>query len=896
MNRSKINIAILAALAASTAVHAAEDEEVEEESGIQTMIITATKRAESIQSIPVAASAISGDSMQKMGIDNFEEYVEFLPNVVFQGVGPGTNEIYIRGAATTQTQIAVSSVQALQPSVAFYLDEQPVSMQGRNLDVYAADIDRIEVLPGPQGTLFGASSQAGTIRMITNKPDLGGFEAGLDASAYSTKGGDMSYATQAFVNIAASENLALRMTVYNDFAGGWIDNIVNDTSPGAGGYRGSVEVIDRISNGAISGSLSGGTPLSTIAIEAPNNALIAGKNQNDATYAGARFGILYEFNDDWNLLAQHTQQTLTTEGVFAYDANLSGESSTNRFVPEGNDDEFGLTTWTLNGRFEQLDFVYTGGYIERDIQTTVDYTKYTNGGIFSAYYNCNYGGSIADADTFCADPTEYYIEQTNTSRSTHEFRILTDAENPWRITAGVFFDEQVVETVGQFQLGNTDLPFFQNLGRTLVGNEGINSNGGPFGPDISFVNDIGHTISQFAVFGQLEYDLSETVTASLGARFYEIEDEFQGSTTTVDVSGRLNALGQGGQALIDFFGAGEAAAIEAAIAAGDLDTSLIDDNGVLNVDDSIFRATLDWHATDDIMLFTTWSEGFRPPVTNRVGAGAATNTTGAFANFRIPAYSLSDTLTNFEVGMKSSWLENTVRLNTTFYYSEIDNLQTSRFDPANVSFLVFTDNVGDAEITGLDGDFIWQVSDNFTLSGAFSFLDTELTRINAEIEGIAPPKGSRLPFSAEFSGNLQAEYYYEMDGELSGYVRGGFSYTGDRLTGMTMDAYVSEDVTNLVNGVGTGLSIQRESDTFAGATYLDRNGQVIAGGRYIQDSYVISNLSLGIVNNDKGWTAEFYVRNLFDEHAQLFIDTQYVTPTVVTNRPRQVGVKVSWDF
>jgi iron complex outermembrane receptor protein len=149
MKRSKLNLAILAALATSANVQAAEKEAVEEERGIQTMIITATKRAESIQSIPVSATAISGESMQKMGIDNFEEYVEFLPNVVFQGVGPGTNEVYIRGAATKQTQIAVTSVQALQPSVAFYLDEQPVSMQGRNLDVYAADIDRIEVLPGP---------------------------------------------------------------------------------------------------------------------------------------------------------------------------------------------------------------------------------------------------------------------------------------------------------------------------------------------------------------------------------------------------------------------------------------------------------------------------------------------------------------------------------------------------------------------------------------------------------------------------------------------------------------------------------------------------------------------------------------------------------------------------
>ena len=145
MKLTKLHAAVLAAITASSSLYA--EEAVKQERGkIEVIEVTATKRAESIQDVPVTVTALTGDSLEKLGVSNFDQYVEFLPNVVFQGTGPGQNEIYIRGAATTQTNISVSSVQALQPSVAFYLDEQPVSMQGRNLDIYATDVERIEVL------------------------------------------------------------------------------------------------------------------------------------------------------------------------------------------------------------------------------------------------------------------------------------------------------------------------------------------------------------------------------------------------------------------------------------------------------------------------------------------------------------------------------------------------------------------------------------------------------------------------------------------------------------------------------------------------------------------------------------------------------------------------------
>ena len=883
MKFTKLHCAVLTAITASSSLYA-EEVKKQEKAKIEVIEVTATKRTESIQEVPVTVTALTGDSLEKLGVSNFDEYVEFLPNVVFQGTGPGQNEIYIRGAATTQTSIAVSSVQALQPSVAFYLDEQPVSMQGRNLDIYATDVERVEVLPGPQGTLFGASSQSGTVRLITNKPSHDGFAAGFDTSTSTTKGGDMSNSVEAYINLSLSSDLAIRVAAYNDHQGGWIDNILN--VPGQGGYIGSAEVISRVSGDAL-------TNPADVPITSPKNDALVEDDFNTANYAGARFGLSYIINNEWELLVQHTQQSLDTEGVFAYDPNLKGESSTNRFVPEDNNDDFGLTTWTLEGRLEHLDIVYTGGYLDRDINSTIDYTGYTNGGSFAAYYACNYAGTPETQE--CVDPTKFYKEETSTSRITHEFRVNTSAENRWRVTAGVFYDSQELSTVGQFQLGNTDLPYFNNLQKTLAGNDGINSNGGPFSSEISFVNDITHTIDQIALFGQFEYDLTDTVTASFGARWYEIEDSFKGATTTVDVSGRLKAFGDGSdEALTAFFGADEAAAIQAAIASGQLDTSLLDKNGKLTVDDTIIKASLDWQVTDEVMVFASYSEGFRPPVTNRVGGGLAKNQAGAFDGFRIPVYSTTDSLDNVEVGFKSTLFDQTLRFNATAYYSKISDLQTSRFDPTNISFLVFTDNVGDAEIRGVDGDFTWVATDNLVISGAFSFIDTELTSINSELAGIAPAVGSQLPYSAKFSGNLQAQYFYHIAQDMTGYINGSISYTGDRLASMTMDAYVLEDATNLIYGTGSGLSIEKEADVYSGVNYQDSNGQTFAGGRYVQDSYVLANLSFGVTTDE--WKAELFIDNVMDESAILYIDTQQFTPKVVTNRPRTVGIRFSYDF
>ncbi|MEJ2604916.1 MAG: TonB-dependent receptor, partial [Gammaproteobacteria bacterium] len=868
---------------------------------IEEIVVTATKRQESMQDVPVAVSALQGRSLEELRIDSFDEYALYLPNVTSQGTGPGQQEIFIRGAATSQTIISLSSVQGLQPSVALYLDEQPVALQGRNLDVYATDLARVEVLPGPQGTLFGASSQAGTVRLITNKPDHSGFQAGFDTSISNTKDGEMSNSVEAYLNLALSDNLAFRLAAYNDNQGGWIDHVLNN--PARGGWNGSTVVIDRISGGPLPDPENQTIPV-------PRNDQLTEGDFNDATYTGGRFGLSWLINDSWDLLVQHTQQSLDTEGVWAYDPNLAGESSVNRFAPDRNEDDFGLTTWTLNGRMAMLDVIYTGGYLDRSVNSTIDYTFYTNGGLFSAYYVCSdFSDPTGTYYDQCFDPQKFYKEDTENKRTTHEFRVNTPSSNRWRVTAGLFYDDQELASTGWFKIASTDSPYFQDLARTLPAVEGTRTGGGPFPAEISFVNDVTRTTEQIAVFGQLEFDITDNLTAAIGARWYEIQDEYKGATTTVNVTERLRALGIGTEEALADAGFGDdngdgVIDVFAAIQNGELDVSDLDSDGVLTQDDVILRASLDWRISDSVMIFGTYAEGFRPPVTNRVGAGLA-NASGsnpAFEGFRIPVYSQTDDLENWELGFKGDFLEDTLRLNVTAFYSEITDLQTSRFDPTNISFLWFADNVGDAEIAGVDGDFIWQPIENLTISGAFSVLDTEITRLNEELQGIAAPVGSELPFSPEFSGNIRARYGFDMPTfgnveNLRGYVSGGVAYTGESTVGLKMDAYVVEDTMRRVYQVsGSGLQIQREADQFLGAApgteLIGADG--LPGGRYVQEDYTIVNLAFGVEKDV--WAAEFFIDNAFDENAQLYIDTQQFTPHVVTNRPQTYGIRFSYDF
>src|SRR5215831_15661485 len=227
----KIARAVAAILGTQAGVAAAADQPAGGETGagiatIQEIVVTAQRRTENVQDVPIAIQAFSSETLQQLNVTNFDDLIKHLPNVTGPSQGPGQAQIFMRGltSGTPATQSG-GSINGF-PNVAIYLDDQSGQLPGRNLDVYAADLERIEVLEGPQGTLFGAGAQAGVIRYITNKPRLNVTEGNVTAGYGATAGGDPNSNLTAVLNLPLiSDTLAVRGVVYNERRGGYINNV-----------------------------------------------------------------------------------------------------------------------------------------------------------------------------------------------------------------------------------------------------------------------------------------------------------------------------------------------------------------------------------------------------------------------------------------------------------------------------------------------------------------------------------------------------------------------------------------------------------------------------------------------------------------------------------------------
>ena len=952
--KKKLSLAVSAAIAGFVAGTAGAQE-------IEEIVVTATKRAEPAQDVPIALQAVTGDTLRDLRVDTFDKYVNYLPNVVHTGNGPGKKEIYIRGSATEQASVTVAPAQGSAPGVALYVDEQPVSFGGRNLDVYAVDMERIEVLSGPQGTLFGASSQSGNMRLITNKPTTEGFESGFNGKFGSTAEGADSAAVDAYANLPLSDRMALRVAVYSDVQGGWIDNVPATFTP-------SGAVVDRNSRGF-------GPPLTGAdSVASATNYTLAQDDWNEASYRGGRLGAIFDISDDWDLLIQHTAQTLEVEGTFLVNPELDGDDDAAAFSPDYNRDEFGLTTWTLNGRLSNLDLIYTGGYLSRQVNSIIDYTHYNNGGGYITYYLCS--GNVYDSTDVnnCFDPTKQYLENTRNLRTTHEFRLTTDQTRRVRLLAGAYFNDVETNHLGDFQYASTNSAFAEHissyynnnsgvgfrLGNATLPTPGVNAVG-PRSPATVFFNDFTRTEEEVSIFGELAFDLSDSVSLALSARAYDLTSQLQGASNfsfgcrygiggnaqetsdgrcngtnfSNDVSERLRVLGEyaatnddnvildarsplgsrdmfrGGNnpdnlpamqqlipACVNFSVRGTGchnAETLIGIQDGHIDLTGLQPDGSLVEDDVILKASLEWRTAPDVMVFANFSQGYRPATQNRNAGQLAANQSGVYQNYSVPAAARTDELTSYEIGLKSYLADRSVRLNATLYRTEIEELQVSRFDPSNVAFLFFIENVGDAETSGLDMDFQWAASDGLTISGAASFLNTELTRLNPQLDGIAVPVGSELPFASPFAGNLQVRYEFPAMGGL-GYINASLLHRGESVTGIIGSAEFMEDTLRLQSGNGSGFEFQEEGGTFGTVEIPDGAGgsRLPVSSRYINPSSTTTHLSFGLQLDT--WVAEFFIDNAGNEAAPTVQVAGYFTPQIRVQRPRTVGFRVSYDF
>jgi len=871
-------VAIASPVAAQTADQSVQAQE--REGGVGTIVVTAQRRSEDLQDVPVSVSAIGAEQLDELNIDTFEDYLDQIPTVTAGGNGPGQSTIYIRGLASTTPNITVAGVAGLAPNVALYLNDQPLSQPGRNLDVYAADLERIEVLSGPQGTLFGASSQAGVVRLITNKPDLSGYDASASAGISFTKGGEASYQGEVMVNVPVSETFALRGVVYLDDQGGYIDNVAGTINLSESA-RFRPEGFVRENGVPVNANRAGfqsTADLSGVTFLDADNSGIAEDDFNDTQYAGFRVSALWEVTPDWTVNVSHQRQSLESDGVFFADPELGGldDLEIERFESDRLEDDFSNTSWTVEGRIAMLDVVYTGAYTNRESDQRADYTDYLFAGQYLPYYICDgsvsYPGAGNAPSGTCQAPNLYVNSFSKTEVFTQELRFSTPDD--WRIRfqgGGFYSDLSLEERVDFAYPGNTIAQPFGPFPANFPQTTGFVSDPGPFPADTIFRNDIRRTDQQYGIFGEASFDiLPDLLSVTLGARYYDVEVDFEGSANGsfcnsggtdqnafgTDISdlyngdGQFTFIGSCNAALRQTFDLNDsladiqAAGLSAAQAQQVFNAVRAPDTA--STDGLIYKGTITLTPTPDLLFYATYSEGFRPGLLNRPGGAVAPGT-----GFVVPFEVETDEVKNYEFGWKMDLIDGQFRFNGSAFFVDISNLQTQIFDPS-ITNLFFSSNAANAEIYGIEADFTIApyATPGLSISGAFSILDTEITEVLIPTTDVI--EGEELAYAPGFQGNIRARYEWDLSDTLEAYIQPQMTYSGSKFT------------------------------------------DIIEINKIELDSYTLFDLSVGVVSDQ--WRFEVFGENLSDERAEVSGIFGNDRERIITNRPRTIGARVSFSY
>lgn len=846
--------------------------------GVPTIVVTAQKRSEDLQDVPVSVQALSEEGLEQLNINTFTDYLEQLPTVTAGGGGPGQSTIYIRGLASTTPNLTTAGVAGLAPNVSLYLDEQPLAQPGRNLDVYAADLERIEVLSGPQGTLFGASSQAGVVRLITNKPTLSGFDAAASAGVSFTKDGETSYKAEAMLNVPVTDGFAVRGVVFLDDQGGYIDNVAGTrTAAESARFRPAGTVRD---NGVPVSEQRAGfqstADLSDVDFIAADNSGRVEENFNDTQYSGFRATALYEVTPEWTVTVAHTRQSLESDGVFFADPELDlDDLEIQRYEEDRLEDDFSNTSWTVEGRLAMLDIVYTGAYTDRETEQRVDYSDYLFVGQYLPYYICD--GSVsypgaADPSGTCQAPNLFVGSNTDTTVFTQELRFSTPAEEPFRVTAGGFYSDLQLKERNDFNYsGSTAADPFGPFAPNSPFPGAYNSDPGPFPAGVIFRNDVKRTDQQFGIFGEASVDVvPDLLTLTLGARYYDIEVDFEGTANSsfcnsgaaedanafgtnisdlYDGDGHYTFIGSCDASLRQTFTRGDTLAdIQAAglsEAQAQQVLNALDAPDTAKTSGVIFKGTATFTPTRDLLFYATYSEGFRPGLLNRPGGAQGPG------GFTVPFELETDEVKNYELGWKMDLIDGQLRFNGSAFYVDISNLQTTIFDPS-ITNLFFSDNAANAEIKGIEADFTVApyALPGLTVAGAVSILDTEITEVLTPTDDVTV--GSDLAYAPSFQGNARVRYEWDLSDTLGAYIQPQVTYSASKNTDI----------------------VQINSLTLS--------------------DYTVFGLAVGITARE--WKFEVFGENLSDERAEISGDFYYDRARIVTNRPLTVGFRVAYDY
>ena len=744
-----VSLAVTGSVMAATVVLPAQAAE----GTLEEVVVTAQKRTESLQDTALSIQVLGNEQLENLGVKGFEDYILFLPTVSYTSNGPGYGQIYMRGISSGGD----GNHSASMPSVGYYLDEQPVTTINQILDINIYDIERIETLSGPQGTLYGQGSQAGTIRIITNKPKIGVNEGGYDLYAETIAHGDSGYGLDGFINIPINDRMAARVVAWYKDLGGWIDNVPGELYYPASGITKS-------------------------------NADVVEKDFNTAKVYGLRGQLKIDLNENWTLTPGLNYQKAEATGSWMHNPDHVGDHQVTRFFAEWQDEDWYQATATLEGKIGDIDLVYAGAYLDRNVDSQYDYSGYAEylEDLYAYYgYYCLYYDPLGD----CADPSQYVDGDENFNRMSHELRLSGDSGGRLRWIAGLFYQRQ--EHLFDLQWVVPDM----DPANSVVEN-GVTT----------WQTHQQRIDRDKAAFGELYFDVTDRFTATFGARYFEYKNSLYGfngwqryCTGYYDENGNFVQDNDGEPQYPCF------------------NTGILDD--VSEGDDWAFKVSGEYKLADDKLIYATWSEGFRAGGVNRARVPG------------IPKYK-PDFVTNYEIGWKTEWADGSVRFNGAVYLVDWDEFQYGFLD-FTISNLTIIQNVGNAETKGVEWDLNWAATENLLLTFAGSYNNAELKEDfwrsdQDRIDGLPPdaPKGTPMPYVPELQLTGIARYNFDV-GSMPMFAQAAWSYRDGSWNDLEETnprrAYI--DSYNVLN-LSTGIERDNWSLAFFANNITDEAGQI----------------------------------------------------------------------
>jgi iron complex outermembrane recepter protein len=864
--------AAFAALLASTAFAAipafAQDQaqtDKADDSGYGEIVVTAQKRAENLQNVPISITALGTQKLEDLNISDFKTYAQQLPSVSFQpganaGGNPGQTVVYMRGVAAGGEGNHSGSL----PAVGIYLDEQPVTTVGGNLDIHIYDIARIESLAGPQGTLYGASSEAGTIRIITNKPSTGGFEGRVDGEINTVAKGGVGGKIEGMINAPLSDRAAVRLVGFYQRDAGYIDNVAGT----------------RTFCGGTNFDANGNCIHDGISV---NNAAFVKKDYNPTDIFGGRAALKVDLDDSWTVTPSVMYQETRSHGVYGFDPRV-GDLQVQHFFPEFRNDKFIQAALTIEGKIGNWDLTYAGAYLDRKANQSQDYTDYSEaydslyqsvGGLAYYFYLQNAAGTTID-------PRQKVISIDHFKKLSQELRIASPSDKPLRLVAGLFFQRQTNAIHQDYQVAGL---------APLLSVNGL--------PGTLWLTQQNRVDKDYAAFGEVSYDVAPTLTLTAGGRYFKYDNSLIGffgfgrnpayltgpDGDKVPGSPPPNGAGSSktgvagcfttsGLRLRDAQMAGQAntALLPAAIDGSPCTNLATFANGALSpvrAKDTGFtwRFNATWKPNSDFLIYATASKGFRPGGINR--------------RADVPPYA-ADFLTNYEIGWKTSPAPG-FRFNGAVYMQDWKSFQFS-FLGANS----FTEihNGPDARSYGVEMDLSYNSGPlNLSLAGAYTdaktrrnlcqfddatfTCDPTLPTIDGRPNLISAPKGTRMPITPKFKLSGTARYTVEM----------GRAKVHGQLNATHQSSAASD--------IRTAIYEIFSSDIINPAAQLGR-----------LEAFTTVNLALG-AEWDK-FSFEAFVSNAFDERGQASRFQECGScgqrPYIVPVTPRTIGLRAGYEF